>query len=107
YRREDGRAILRGPLDPALRFRLQGARTLVGRGSDLATVARDTTVTRRAIDTDGSGPAFDANERHAFWVQDGRLWRDAPSAFDPDGAEALGDVLAGQTRIFVGPAFGL
>ncbi|HEY2510445.1 MAG TPA: hypothetical protein VGI39_06305 [Polyangiaceae bacterium] len=107
YQREDGRVILTGLLDPSLRFRVRGADTLVGRGVELATVAKDTSVTRRAVDSDGAAPAFDTSERHLFWVQDGRLWRGAPSALDPHAAEAVGEVLAQQTRIFAGAAFGI
>jgi hypothetical protein len=107
YRREDGTSFLAGGLDSTLRFRLLGKRTLVGRGGELAVFSGASVEARVAIDTDGSGPAFDTNEHHRFWVQAGRLWRDAPSAWEPNGAEAIGEVLSNQTRIFAGPTFGL
>jgi hypothetical protein len=65
---------------------------------------------RFSVDTDGRGPAFDANARHLYWVEGGRLLRDAQSPLSPrapKGQEVIGEVLANQTRIWVGPAFGL
>jgi hypothetical protein len=107
YRREDGAVVLRGPLDPSLRVRIRGARTVLGRGGELAVVAAGATGARISVDTDGTGPAFDANEDHHYWIQGGRLWRDAPSAWEPGATERIGDVLANQTRIFVGTGFGI
>ncbi len=107
YRREDGAVVLRGPLDPSLRVRIRGARTVLGRGGELAVVAAGATGARISVDTDGTGPAFDANEDHHYWIQGGRLWRDAPSAWEPGATERIGDFLANQTRIFVGTGFGI
>ncbi|NPC85685.1 hypothetical protein HPC49_46790, partial [Pyxidicoccus fallax] len=39
YRREDGSVVYRGPLDPSLRWALQGDVTLVGRGGQMAVLA--------------------------------------------------------------------
>lgn len=43
-----------------------------------------------------------ANQRHLYWLAHGRLWRDGPL-----GDVALGDVLAGRTRFWVGERFGV
>jgi hypothetical protein len=108
YLREDGRVLFRGELDPALRFSILGETTLVGRGGELIALSPDRDPVRLTVDSDGTGPAFASNSRHRYWVQDGRLLRDAvtPYAAEP-ASEHIGDVLAGQTRIFVGPTFGL
>ncbi len=107
YRREDGVLILRGPLDPTLRFRVLGAATLVGRGGEIVVLSPDRPPLSLSVDRDGSGPAFDANGRHRYWVSGGRLLRDASSPWGGDEAAPIGAVLEGQTRIWVGPAFGL
>ncbi len=107
YRREDGAVALRGSLDPSMRFRILGNQTLFGRAGELAVVEATRNPVRLSVDTDGSSPAFDTNERHRFRISGGRLLRDAPLPWDPNAAETVGDVLANQTRIWVGPAFGL
>jgi hypothetical protein len=56
---------------------------------------------RVAVDLCGTLPTFAANARHVYWVEGGQLLRDGPA-----GAEHIGDVLAGQTRIWVGAQFG-
>jgi hypothetical protein len=106
YRREDGAAVLRGPLDPALRFRILGAATLVGRGGEVSVLSPGRAPERFAADSDGTGPAFDTNGRHRYWASAGRLLRDSAGPWGVD-AEPIGDVLQDQTRIWAGPTFGL
>ena len=114
YRREDGGIVVRGPLDPGLRFAVRGRETLVGRSGDLAVVSPDGAAVRVAVDSAGAGPVFASNGRHRYWTAQGRLHRDAPSDAPSDApwlgrgaAETIGDVLADRTRFWVGPAFGL
>jgi hypothetical protein len=98
YRREDGSLVLTGKLDPALRFRISKGATLIGRASQLTVVSPNAAPERLSCDSDGTGPAFDANEGHRYWTDAGRLLRDG---------EPMGEVLSNQTRIWVGGAFGL
>jgi hypothetical protein len=113
YRREDGSVVFRGDLDPSLRFAILGHSTLVGRGGELAVLSPGQGPERLSVDSDGAGPAFASNGRHRYWTAAGRLLRDAAST--PGGAsrasrasiDGIGDVLAGQTRIWAGPTFGL
>jgi hypothetical protein len=109
YRREDGSVIFRGDLDPSLRFAILGSSTLVGRGGELAVLSPGQGPERLAVDSDGTGPAFASNGRHRYWTASGRLFRDASSAIGGSSidGEGIGDVLAGQTRIWAGPTFGL
>jgi hypothetical protein len=107
YRREDGTAVLRGPLDPSLRFRVLGSTTLVGRGGEVAQLSPGRAPERLSVDSDGSGPALDTNGRRRYWANAGRLFRDASSPWGAGEAEPIGDVLAGQTRIWSGPTFGM
>lgn len=107
YRREDGSVIFRGELDPSLRFAILGPSTLVGRGGELAVLSPGQAAERLSVDSDGTGPAFASNGRHRYWTSAGRLLRDAPSTMGGASTDGIGDVLAGQTRIWVGPTFGL
>lgn len=117
YLREDGREILRGPLDPSLGFAIQGELTLVGRGAEVAILAPGRAPERLATDVFQGRPVIAANARRRFWSRGGALFRGAlggdPSAGDlasrlARGADQhVGEVLAGQTRLWVGERFGL
>lgn len=102
YRREDGRPVLHGTLDPSLHWAIQGDVTLVGRGEELAVLSAGHSPARLGVDSPEGRPAFAANVRHRYWAHAGGLWRDGTF-----GPERMGDVLQGQTRLFVGPRFGL
>lgn len=101
FRREDKRVVLRGALDPQVRYRLQGERTAFGKGNSLAVIAQDGTAARLNVDAVGLLPTFDANEKHIYWVDNGRLLYDGTL-----GPEFVGDVLPGQTLFWVGAKFG-
>lgn len=107
YRREDGAAIVRGPLDPSVTFRILGSTTIVGRGSELAVLSPGHEPERLSVDSDGSGPAFDTNGRFRYWASAGRLLRNVAAPGLAGDVEPIGDVLAGQTRVWAGPTFGL
>jgi hypothetical protein len=100
-RREDGTAVIGGPLDPSLHARVSGERTLLARGGALVLLAPRRPPERHTVESVGGIPCFDANARHAYWIEDGRLWRDGHL-----GPERIGDVLRSQTRFWVGPTFG-
>jgi hypothetical protein len=102
YRREDGRAVLQSPLDPSLRWALQGDVTLVSRGAELAVLAPGRAPERLGVDAPEGQAAFATNARHHYWAHAGGLWKNGTF-----GPERIGDVLQGQTRLFVGPKFGL
>ena len=102
YRREDGSVVLQGALDPALDWRLQGAATLVGQGATFTVLAPGRSPERFGVDAPEGRSALVSNGRHRYWAHAGALWRDG--SFGP---ERWGEVLEGQTRLFVGPRFGL
>ena len=107
FRREDGRVVFRGDRDASLRFGILGPSTLVGRGGELTVLAPGHGPERLSVDTDGTGPAFVCNGRHRYWTSAGRLLRASSHSGPAAPTEAIGDVLSGQTRIWVGPTFGL
>jgi hypothetical protein len=110
-RREDGRVVLEGNVDPFMRFAIQGKTTLIGKGARLVALAPDAPPERIAVDTAGGRPTFAANARHHYYAQGGRLMRASAAASGAIASLAaapalVGDVLAGQTRIWAGDRFG-
>ncbi len=101
FKREDKRTVLRGDLDPHVRYRLQGDKTILGKEKSLAVVTSDGNVTSLNVDSMGLLPLFDANEHHLHWVDNGRLLYDGQL-----GPEYIGDVLPNQTLFWVGEQFG-
>lgn len=79
FKREDGTVALRGPLRPGTRYFLDGKKTLSA----------------------GASEAFAHADGRSYWERDGALWRQGSL-----GEERFGEVLAGQTRLWAGPAFG-
>jgi hypothetical protein len=113
YIREDGTTILRGPRDGLARFWTQGKTTFVGRGTRVVALEAGRVVEELGVDICAGEPAFAVNDRYAFFVQGGRLWRRTfgqttatLTGLAGKSAEPWGDVLAGQTRIWVGERIG-
>ncbi|MBI5544205.1 MAG: hypothetical protein HY901_09975 [Deltaproteobacteria bacterium] len=102
YRREDGMPVLRGPLDPSLCFALRGRDTLVGRGGEVVTLSPGKAPEKLLVDQHGHRPAFGTCGEKRIWAHDGRLMRDGSV-----GPELIGEVLAGQTRLFLGSSLGV
>ncbi len=102
FYREDGRAILRGTLDPALRFALFGSKTLCGKDNRIYILDGEKSVERLNVELfRGLLPVFAANEKNCFFVDQGQLFCYA------DGTTRLiEEVLANQTRIWTGQEFG-
>lgn len=101
FKRENGHVVVKAPLDPELRFRLQGANTLIGKQQRLLVFTADGNVTQLNTTTAGKLPVFDTNEDHRFWVEDEQLVRD-----DRLGNQFLGTILPGHTLIWTGNRFG-
>lgn len=102
FKREDGHVVFTGDLDPEMRFRISGDKTLVGKGGRLVTFVPSSTPQLSGIDSLGNLPIFDANERHIYWLANGQLYR----SDDILDSRYIGDVLSGQTLFWVGPSFG-
>ncbi|OGZ96377.1 MAG: hypothetical protein A2847_01015 [Candidatus Sungbacteria bacterium RIFCSPHIGHO2_01_FULL_50_25] len=101
FKREDGTTVMQGELDPLMRFRASGARTLIGKGGRVATVAAHSQPEHLSVDTFGNLPLFDAIGERRFWVKGGRLMTDGPL-----GPEEIGAVLEDQTVFWAGEKFG-
>lgn len=102
FRRETGAIILEGQIEPGMHFRIHRDETMIGfRGQLLTLSGEGQIVDRRSVDSRGCVPIFDANSRHRYWVQNGRLVHSAEFA-----PEFIGDVLENQTLFWVGEQFG-
>lgn len=101
FKREDKNLVTRGPLDPHIRFRICGDKTLLGKDGQLITLEPDKEPDRLSVDSYLRLPIFDANQNNRYWAASGQLWRDGML-----GPELIGDVLQGQTLFWVGPEFG-
>lgn len=95
FKREDGSVFISGKLDTDLQFRIQGKYTLIGKKGQVIALAANEKPYRIAAET------FDANEFCIYWIYNGQLLRQGHL-----GAEYIGDVLANQTKFWVGNEFG-
>lgn len=100
-RREDGTMVWQGPLDPQMHYRVCGQATLLGKASQVVTLVPAKNPERLSVDSAGTRPLFDTNARYRYWTAQGQLLRDGPW-----GPEYIGDVLEGQTHVWVGARFG-
>lgn len=103
YKREGSTLAMAGALDPHLRYRISGTRTLMGRGEQAALFERGAP---KKFTTDGYGllPLFDANGKNIFFARAGGLWR--VGDLGVDYPERWGDVLPKQTLFWVGEQHG-
>lgn len=101
YRRETGDSVLQGALDPNVRVRIWGDKTVFGKGNTLATVNADGTRDRSETETIGRLALFDANGRHLYRIVNGRLIHDGKL-----GDVTVGSVLTNQTYVWSGERFG-
>jgi H/ACA ribonucleoprotein complex subunit 3 len=101
FQREDGSVILHGDLTPQLKLRLQGSKTLIGQHGQVVILNGDRILERFAVDRYRQSPVFEVNATYYYWVNNGQLLRNGQL-----GTEYIGDVLAGQTRFWVGSSFG-
>jgi H/ACA ribonucleoprotein complex subunit 3 len=101
FRREDHTRILRGGLDPSVRYRICGDKTLLGKNGLLITLTKDGKSDRIGVDQFGSLPIFDANENVKSWLENGRLYCDGQLS-----PKFIGDVISDQTLIWTGQSLG-
>lgn len=103
-KREDGTVVLEASAVPEMRFRLSGKRTMIGMGDRVVIVESGTKPEVVIADRFGQTPMFDTNAEHLFRVTSGALAREG--MFGWDSQELVGQVLRGQTMMWMGPEFG-
>jgi len=108
YKREDGRVVIKAPLDPNLRFRIRAEDTILARGRQCFVFEGGAVRAPSAISVDAYGqlPLVDANGEYIFFADAGGLYRSSPLGVEY--RDKIGDVLPNQTLFWVGEktAFG-
>ncbi len=99
--REGGSVALVGDLDPGLRYRVSGKKTILARDGRMVVLEGGKVIDNIPVDSFGNLPLIDANSRHRYWASGGILYRD-----EDVGPEPIGTVLEGQTMFWVGESFG-
>ncbi len=99
YKREGDTRVMNGTLDPHLRYRISGKRTLMGRGEQ-AVIFEAGTPEKFTVDARGQLPLFDANGKNVFFARGGGLWK--VGDLGVEYPERWGDVLPKQTLFWVG-----
>lgn len=99
--RENGEAIVSGKLNPLIKTRIIGERTIIGQKGQAAILEKDKKTERFAVDTFNNIPQFDTNSTNIFWINNGRLLKCGVL-----GEELVGNVLEGQTKFWLGEELG-
>jgi hypothetical protein len=95
--REGETFVVKGPLDPMFRYRIQGKRTLVGRRNQVIVIEPGQENKNILVDAVGNLALFDSNRDNYFWVRTGNLMRSHPM-----GGRQIGQVLPNQSLFWVG-----
>ncbi|MGB0561928.1 MAG: hypothetical protein ACPGVO_09000 [Spirulinaceae cyanobacterium] len=102
FKREDGSVVLAGQREPQMRYLLQGAATILAKDQQAITLTPGQGPERLAVDVCEALAQIVSNGERRYWLHNGQLLREGQL-----GSDYIGDVLPGQTRIWVGPTFGL
>ena len=103
YFREGDNSFVKGDLDPYIRFRINGEKTLVGKNDKVVILGKNETQT---IDTETYGrlPILGANSKNSFFIRNGSLIK--VSDMGPSYPETVGQVLTNRTLFWVGDSLG-
>lgn len=101
FYREDGGVALEGDLDPHIRYRVQGNKTVFAKNGRMVILEGGKVLEDIPVDSYGNLPMIDANAKHWYWSSGGNLYRN-----EAIGPEVIGQVLEGQTLFWVGDTFG-
>lgn len=101
FKREGGKLVVESMVDPVMRYRILGDKTIIGSRNRMWAFEASTR-TAKHVDAYEGAAMFDVNEEHIFWLEDGRLVRDG--AID---SAWIGDVIEGRTLFWAGDTFGL
>ncbi|MEM8642555.1 MAG: hypothetical protein AAGG51_27615 [Cyanobacteria bacterium P01_G01_bin.54] len=102
FKREDGTVVLTGQREPQMQYLLQGQTTIFAKDQQAIALMLEQAPERLAVDAYQTTAQIVSNGQRRYWLHNGQLLRDGPL-----GPDYIGDVLSGQTRIWVGPTFGL
>lgn len=89
-------------LNPNLKFRIQGDKTIIGYKNKCAVVENGKVFKNQSVDTFMGTPMFDVDDNNLFYLNNGILYKDDSTY----GQVSIGSLLNGNTAFWVGPAFG-
>ncbi len=101
FKREGNSVVVKGSLNPTMRFRIKGKETLIGNSGQFVSLTPGKKPEKTVVDSLRALPLFDANSNYKYWTCDGQLMRS-----DTLGPKYIGDVLKNQTLFWVGDKFG-
>lgn len=90
--------LLNGKLDPKIRYRISGDASFIAKTDVVIEIPSGN---RTGVDNFRSLPIFDSNSKKLFYLHGGQLLRS-----EAVGPAYIGDVLTGQTLLWVGEKFG-
>jgi serine/threonine protein kinase len=99
YLREDKTVVIKGSLEPNMRYRISGEQTIFGTTGEIAIVSKKG-IERLSVDSYARLPIFDANEEGIFFVENGTLKRIGELGIHYP--ETLGGVIPNQTMFWAG-----
>jgi H/ACA ribonucleoprotein complex subunit 3 len=102
FKRESDEVVYRGDIDPQVRYRISGKKTMFGKHEQMLILEGGKQTQNISVSSTVSVPCFDANDKHVYWAQGEQLVRDG----DFGTSEFIGNILGGQTRFWVGTTFG-
>ncbi len=106
FRREDGSSLLKGDLNPHLRWWIQGKTTLLGYQGQVIHLHSEKPANRIAVDSQGENVLLTVNESAQYWVYHNQLQQHTTVGIAASPPTYIGDVLSGQTHFWVGSRFG-
>jgi H/ACA ribonucleoprotein complex subunit 3 len=101
FKREDGRTIFSGKLDPQTKFWLDGESTLIGKQGQVIILDSQGNLERIATDSYQGFPVMNCHKSGRYWLYNGQLLKEGKL-----GQKYIGDVLHDQTQFWIGDNFG-
>ncbi|BFM41166.1 hypothetical protein [Synechocystis sp. LKSZ1] len=101
FTREDGTPVLAGPLLPQMHCSLQGPKTWIAQGEKVLCLEQGQVSQCLSVSPYRGKPQFAVNDQHTYWLEQGLLWQDGRW-----GPVVRGELLDGQTQVWIGPSFG-
>jgi H/ACA ribonucleoprotein complex subunit 3 len=102
FRRDGDMSVTGGTPENGMRYRINGDRTIIGRGANMITLDPSNPPERKSVDRLGNTPVIGGTGNTRLWIEDGVLMRDSRLGYP----EKVGDVLKGQTQFWTGEKFG-
>lgn len=108
--REKGRFVCELDLDPNMRFRISGSKTIIAYENQVAIYAGSQGVSKPKYEITDTYQrkvsVVAANSKHYYWTSADTLFRSDDMYFGTKTREEIGTLLSGQSQIWVGETFG-